>query len=80
MPQDLFIYRFLVETAEKEGRVILTCDRLFVRRGLSDQTYLVTAQDKRMQLAEVLAAFAITVEETDLLSRCAKCNGDFIPR
>ena len=69
-----------METAEREGRVILTCDRLFVRRGLSDQTYLVTAQDKRMQLAEVLAAFAITVEETDLLSRCAKCNGDFIPR
>lgn len=38
------------------------------------------ANSKREQLAEVLSAFNIKVEEDDLLSRCTRCNGTFIPR
>lgn len=70
----------MVETAEREARVILTCDRLFVRRRLSDQTFLVQGLDKKEQLADVLAAFDLKVVSSDLLSTCAKCNGSFIPR
>ena len=36
--------------------------------------------NKRDQLLEVLEAFNIEVKEGSLLSRCAKCNGTFIPR
>ena len=36
--------------------------------------------NKRDQLLEVLAAFNIEVKQDSLLSRCAKCNGTFIPR
>ena len=36
--------------------------------------------NKRDQLLEVLAAFKIEVKQDSLLSRCAKCNGTFIPR
>ena len=36
--------------------------------------------NKRDQLQEVLNAFNIEVKEGSLLSRCAKCNGTFIPR
>ena len=38
------------------------------------------ATNKREQLLEVLEAFNIEVQEGSLLSRCAKCNGTFIPR
>lgn len=46
----------------------------------TDRGYLVRANSKREQLAEVLTAFNIKVEEDDLLSRCTRCNGTFIPR
>lgn len=38
-----------VERAEREGRVILTSDRAFVARNLSDCAYLVRAQNKHGQ-------------------------------
>ena len=49
-------------------------------RRYSQQAYYVRATSKREQLAEVLGAFGIQVEEGDLLSRCARCNGTFVPR
>lgn len=58
----------------------MTCDRLFAQRRLSDYTFFVSGCDKKAQLTEVLAAFDLTVQPADLLSRCAKCNGTFIPR
>ncbi|BDA45672.1 probable exonuclease mut-7 homolog at N-terminal half [Coccomyxa sp. Obi] len=73
-------YRHLVTSAEEEGRVILTADTTFLRARYSDRGYLVRATNKREQLAEVLNAFNIKVEEDDLLSRCTRCNGTFIPR
>ena len=35
---------------------------------------------KLLQLPEVLEAFAIAPSPRDLLSRCVKCNGNFLPR
>lgn len=37
------------------------------------------ADTKRAQLEEVLAAFGLGVEEEALLTRCARCNGQFRP-
>lgn len=75
-----FACRFLIETAQMEGRVILTCDKGFVARRLSRQSFLVQGRDKKEQLAEVIAAFNLQISNSSLLSRCAKCNGKFIPR
>ena len=69
-----------MDAAEEEQRVILTCDRLLIRRRLSAQAYWVQATEKKKQLAEVLAAFQLEVKPATLMSRCVKCNGDFIPR
>ena len=46
-------HRQLVETAEDEGRVILTCDRVFVRARHSEYTYFVRSERKQEQLEEV---------------------------
>lgn len=70
----------MVDIAQAEERVILTCDRTFIRMGYSDQAFYVRTTNKQEQVKEVLAHFNITVREDSLLSRCAKCNGTFFPR
>ena len=70
----------MVDTAQQEDRVILTCDRTFIRMGYSDQAFYVRTANKKEQLKEVLAYFKISLEPSNLLSRCAKCNGTFFPR
>ena len=72
--------RQMVDVAEAEERVILTCDRTFIRMGYSDQAFYVRTTNKQEQVREVLAHFSITIKEDSLLSRCAKCNGTFFPR
>ena len=52
----------------------------FVGDRYSQQAYWVRAGNKRDQLAEVLGAFQVQVAEDDLLTRCARCNGQFFPR
>jgi hypothetical protein len=74
------VHRQLVERAEAEARVILTRDVAFLRRNLSDSAYHVRANTKREQLKEVVAAFNLPVGEAALLSRCARCNGQFLER
>eukprot|EP01025_Chloroclados_australasicus_P027326 TRINITY_DN2713_c0_g1_i3.p1 TRINITY_DN2713_c0_g1~~TRINITY_DN2713_c0_g1_i3.p1 ORF type:complete len:462 (+),score=41.77 TRINITY_DN2713_c0_g1_i3:167-1552(+) len=73
------IYRHLKESAEAEGRVILTGDRTFVRANYSDHTYLVQSNNKDKQLIEVLKFFGVEIQDGNLLSRCNKCNGQFLP-
>lgn len=68
-----------METAEREDRVVLTADRGFIASRLSQQAYFVQATTKGAQLNEVLDAFGISVSQDDLLSRCVKCNGRFLP-
>jgi uncharacterized protein with PIN domain len=70
----------MVDVAQAEERVILTCDRTFIRMGYSDQAFYVRTTNKQEQVKEVLAHFDITIKEDSLLSRCAKCNGTFYPR
>ncbi len=70
----------MVDVAQAEERVILTCDRTFIRMGYSDQAFYVRTTNKQEQVKEVLTHFDITVKEDSLLSRCAKCNGTFYPR
>lgn len=71
------VHRQLVERAELEGRVILTRDAIFMRRNLSDQAYFVKTENKRGQLEEIVEIFKLPVMQTALLSRCARCNGEF---
>ena len=70
----------MVDTAQAEERVILTCDQTFIRMGYSDQAFYVRTTNKQEQVREVLTHFSITIQEDNLLSRCAKCNGTFYPR
>lgn len=72
------IYRAMVERAEGEGRVVLTRDRTFISAAYCDQAYLVTADTKRRQLEQVLGAFGLTPQREELLTRCARCNGEFL--
>lgn len=67
----------MVERSVAEGRVILTSDRMFIRLQYSDQAYLVRGANKQEQLTEVLSAFNIAVDSDALLTRCARCNGEF---
>ena len=63
------------ETCTRDAAyALLSCNRY------TDQAYWVKATNKRDQLLEVLESFDIQVEAGSLLSRCAKCNGTFIPR
>jgi uncharacterized protein with PIN domain len=70
-------HRSLAERAAAEGRVILTRDRGFIKRNLSGQAYLVAAETKHAQVAEVAAAFDLRPAGEALLSRCAACSGEF---
>ena len=70
-------HRFLVETAEESGRVILTKDRTLYDRRLSDQLYFVASMDKKTQGMEVVETFGIDLVQDKFLSRCVKCNGSF---
>ena len=57
-----------MESAEAERRVILTCDRVFVRARHSDFTYFVRAERKQEQLEEVRDTTA--VQSPSILSAC----------
>jgi uncharacterized protein len=71
------VHRQLVERAEIEGRVILTRDAIFMRRNLSDQAYFVRSEAKKEQLEEIVNSFKLPIMQNSLLSRCARCNGEF---
>ncbi|KAK9807091.1 hypothetical protein WJX73_003555 [Symbiochloris irregularis] len=73
------VHRWLVSKAEENERVVLTADRGFIAARLTTQAYFVQATTKAAQLEEVLQAFNILVTQDDLLSRCVKCNGNFLP-
>ncbi|KAG6557636.1 hypothetical protein Mapa_000917 [Marchantia paleacea] len=74
--------RELVDIAEKEGRILLTRDAKLLRRRLvpASLAYRVKRQGKWDQLAEVIEIFKLSISEEQLLTRCTKCNGDFIPK
>lgn len=65
----------LVQTAEKEGRVLLTQDRMVASGRFTRLVYYVFSQRKQEQLQEVLQQFELVVPQARLLSRCVHCNG-----
>lgn len=75
------VHRQLVQRAAEEGRVILTCDVVFLTRGLSDHAYYVKTYNgnARQQLLDVVEYFKLksVITKESLLSRCARCNGEF---
>lgn len=70
----------MIDQAQAEDRVILTCDSTFIRARYTEQAYMLGRTDKYAQLEEVVEYFQLHIDGDDLLSRCAKCNGEFIPR
>ncbi len=74
------VNRQMIDQAQSEDRVILTCDSVFIRARYTEQAYMVGRGDKYAQLEEIVEFFDLHIGEDDLLSRCAKCNGEFIPR
>ena len=52
--QRFLIHRWLVEMAEREARLVLTTDRAFIAARHTGACLLVTAPDKKAQLAQVL--------------------------
>ncbi|KAJ3678473.1 hypothetical protein LUZ60_002276 [Juncus effusus] len=74
--------RELLNQAYKEKRVLLTRDiKLFRYQYLSqNQVYKVKHLIKNDQLLEVIETFQLNISEDRLMSRCTKCNGNFIQK
>ncbi|QDZ18417.1 Mut7-like exonuclease [Chloropicon primus] len=69
--------REMVETAEREDRILLTSSVRLYQRRLTEQVVLVRTRGRREQLQQILAAFAVSVPDSNLFTRCILCNGRF---
>ncbi|NLE35862.1 MAG: hypothetical protein GX622_12230, partial [Bacteroidales bacterium] len=65
--------REIIEVAIREGRVILTRDRLLLKRATRATGYLVRSQYHEEQLREVFEEFGLK-NQVKLFSRCIACN------
>ncbi|KAL6770017.1 hypothetical protein ACKKBG_A33275 [Auxenochlorella protothecoides x Auxenochlorella symbiontica] len=72
-------FRRMVGMAEDQGRWVLTRDIGFINSRYTDLVYWVRADDRKLQAEEVIQAFKLDLARQSLLSRCAKCNGSFLP-
>lgn len=72
--------RNMIEVGTAEQRVVLTGDKYVVRQRYAEQCYLVRAKKKKDQLSEVVRAFGIELDVSQLMSRCTFCNGEFFER
>src|SRR5262245_51535904 len=64
----------LAGIAAREGRTLLTADRRLVRRRQARDHVLVTSQDLRQQIAQVLRERRLTIASEPRLGRCLRCN------
>jgi len=64
----------IVETALKEGRVILTRDRGILKRRVVRYGYLIKSNESKEQLREIFLNFDLLPEIKPFL-RCISCNG-----
>ena len=62
----------LLKRALREGRVILTRDRHFLKMKNLENVYFVHAENPVVQLREVCGAFSLTPSR---IARCGSCNG-----
>jgi uncharacterized protein with PIN domain len=65
--------REITDIARREGRVILTRDRLLIRGAREVKGYLVKSQNHDEQLREVFGALELR-DHVRLFSRCITCN------
>ncbi|CAL9178185.1 uncharacterized protein LOC135638899 isoform X2 [Musa acuminata AAA Group] len=74
--------RQLLNQAYKEKRVLLTRDAKLLRYQylVRNQVYKVKSSLKNDQLLEVIETFQLKISEEQLMSRCTKCNGNFIQK
>ncbi|WOL00095.1 exonuclease mut-7 [Canna indica] len=74
--------RHLLDQAYKEKRVILTRDAKLLKYQylVRNQVYRVKSLLKNDQLLEVIETFQLKISEDQLMSRCTKCNGNFIQK
>ncbi|CAK8570185.1 unnamed protein product [Lathyrus sativus] len=70
--------RELITQAQKEKRVLLTRDAKLLRHDY--QIYRVKGLLKNEQLLEIIETFQLNISENQLMSRCTKCNGQFIQK
>ncbi|URE01430.1 hypothetical protein MUK42_09162 [Musa troglodytarum] len=74
--------RQLLNQAYKEKRVLLTRDAKLLRYQylVRNQVYKVKSSLKNDQLLEIIETFQLKISEEQLMSRCTKCNGNFIQK
>lgn len=63
----------IVDLAEREKRIILTCDREMLKNGRVTHGYWIRSANPEAQLKEVLVRFDIRNPQT-LFTRCLECN------
>jgi uncharacterized protein len=68
----------LTRRARAEGRIVLTRNTQLVRQRAQPRCVLVTDDDFRAQLRQVIEACALTAPPA-LLHRCARCNTLLVP-
>ena len=68
--------------AAQEHRVVLTCDRHFVRARYSDHTFFVRSERKSEQLDEVRERWFISIRALNIICSCRHpvnmCNKEVI--
>jgi uncharacterized protein with PIN domain len=65
--------REIIDTARREGRIILTRDRLLMKSAGDTDGYLVRSQYHEEQLKEVFERFGLKAH-VQLFTRCIACN------
>lgn len=68
----------IVEIAAREGRIILTRDRMLLKNGAVTHGYWVRSTDPVKQAREVIQRFDLR-RQVKLFSRCPTCNGEILP-
>lgn len=61
----------IIEIAEKEGRIVLTRDKLLARKS---KGIYINERDVEEQLKKVIESLNLDIEEEKILTRCTICN------
>jgi len=68
----------IVEIAAREGRIILTCDRMLLKNGAVTHGYWVRSSDPVKQAREIIQRLDLR-RQVKMFSRCPTCNGEIVP-
>lgn len=64
----------LLALATREQRILLTRDKKLASRRDAGACFVVSSDDPHEQFREVRAHFALRLVESEMMSRCARCN------